>query len=113
MATPLASGTVRLRGPLFEKKIDKVVEQAIIREAMGKFEERVRRKGRKIGRKRNPIGPGDLTKGRGAVTLELETSLHNPRTTGRSWQRKNIAAIKAMRGRVLRKVAKRIVGELG
>lgn len=110
MAVP--TGAVTVRGPLFEKKIDRVVEKAIISEAMDKFETRVRRKGRKIGRKRNPIGEGKLTKGRNEVTLELETSLHSPRTTGKSWQRKNIAAVNAMKGRVLRKVAKRIVGEL-
>ena len=109
---PTPTDVITVRGPLFTKRIDKTVEQAIIKEAMDKFGERVRRKGRKIGRKRNPIGEGKLTKGRGEVKLELETSLNYPRTTGRSWQRKNIAAVKAMRGRVLRKLAKRIVGEL-
>ena len=108
----IPSDIIVLRGPLFTKRIDKVVQGAIIDEAMGKFEERVRRKGRRIGRKRNPIPEGKLTKGRSEVKLQLETTLNYPRTTGSSWQRKNIAAIKAMRGRVLRKVAKRIVGEL-
>ncbi len=113
MAIPAnRSSVVTLRGPFFEKRINKEVEGAIISEAMDKFETRVRRKGRKIGRKRNPIGEGKLTKGRNTVTLEIGTSLNWPRASGKSWQRKNIAAVNAMKGRVLRKVAKRIVGEL-
>lgn len=103
---------VTIRGPLFEKVIDKTIQRQIVTEAMKKFEKRVRRKGRKIGRKRNPIGPGDLHLG-GGVVMELHSSTNWPRTTGVSWTRKNIAAIKSMSPRVLRKLAKEIVGELG
>ena len=107
----IPSDIIVLRGPLFTKRIDKVVQGVIIDEAMGKFEERITRKGRKIGRKRNPIGPGDLTKGK-TIQLTMTSSLHRPRTSGIKWTQHNVRAIKAMRGRVLRSVAKRIVGEL-
>lgn len=110
MASP--TDVITLRGPLFTKRIDKVVQAAIIAEAMEKFEKRITRKGRKIGRKRNPIGPGDLSKGK-TTTLTMTSSLNWPRTSGGKWTQKNVAAVKAMRGRVLRKVAKRIVAELG
>ena len=103
---------VTIKGPLFSKRIDKVIQQQIMQEAMPKFEKRVRRKGRKIGRKRNPIGPGRLTLG-GGVTMELESSLNWPRTTGSTWTSKNVAAIKPMAPRVLRKLAREITRELG
>ncbi len=113
MARPTSGPvTITLRGPLFKKRISKVVERQILSEAMPKFEKRVRRKGKKIGRKRNPIGPGRMALG-GGVTMELTSSTNWPRTTGRAWTRKNVAAIKAMAPRVLRKLAKQIVGELG
>ena len=112
MAAPKEFGAVTLRGPLFEKKISKVIERQIIEQAMVKFEKRVRRKGKRIGRKRNPIGPGDLHLGKGVV-MELHSTKNWPRTTGYSWTHKNVAAIKAMAPRVLRKLAKEIVGELG
>lgn len=105
-------GEVTLRGPLFEKKITKVIERQIVTQAMPKFEKRVRRKGRRIGRKRNPIGPGDLHLG-GGVVMEMHSTLHRPRTSGRAWTAKNVAAIKSMAPRVLRKLAREIVGELG
>lgn len=103
---------VTLRGPLFEKQISRVVERQIMTEAMPKFEKRVRRRGRRMGRRRNPIGPGELTLGRG-VTLVMESTKHHPRTTGSAWTAKNVAAIKSMAPRVLRSLARKIVGELG
>ena len=102
---------VIVRGPLFEKRIDRVVEAAIMGEAMEKFEKRITRKGRKIGRKRNPIGPGDLSKGK-TIMLTMTSSLNRPRTSGGKWTAHNVRAVKAMAPRVLRSVAKRIVGEL-
>jgi hypothetical protein len=103
---------VNIRGPLFDKRIDRVVQQQIIREAMPKFEKRLRRRGRRIGRRNNPIRPGELTLGRGA-TMVMTSTLHHPRTTGSSWQGKNIAIVKAMAPRVLRSLARKLVGELG
>ena len=112
MAAPKQFGAVTLRGPLFEKKISKVIERQIMREAMPKFEKRVRRKGKKIGRKRNPIGPGSFALG-GGVEMTMSSTKIWPRTVGSTWTAKNVAAIKAMAPRVLRKLAKEIVGELG
>ena len=108
------TGVVTLRGPLFEKRIDRVVEAAIMRQAMEKFEKRVRRtkkSGHILGRKRNPIGPGDLTKGK-TIQLQMRSTLRNPRTTGKAWTRANVAAIKSMTPFVLRDLAKKIVAEL-
>ena len=108
------SGPVQviIRGPIFSKKISKVIERQIMSEAMPKFEKRVRRKGKKIGRKRNPIGPGSFALG-GGVEMTMTSTKIWPRTVGSTWTAKNVAAIKAMAPRVLRKLAKEIVGELG
>ncbi len=116
------SDTITLRGPLFEKKIDKVVQDAIIGEAMLKFEKRIKEPSRKAQKRRgfrkNPLRTVEL-KGRGgglassSVSLVIASPTGNfPRMSGSSWTRKNIAAVKAMRGRVLRSVAKKIVAEL-
>ncbi len=117
MPVPKEFGAVTLRGPLFSKKISKVIERQIVREAMARFEEEVRKRsnkvvGRRLGRKRNPIGPGDLHLG-GGVAMELHSTKNWPRTTGYVWTHKNVAMIKGMAPRVLRKLAKKIVGELG
>ena len=105
------TGVVTLRGPLFEKKINRVVEAAIMERAMTSFEKRVTRKGRKIGRRNTPIGPGDLSKGK-TIQLTMHSTLNRPRTSGGKWTAHNVRAVKAMAPRVLRSVAKRIVGEL-
>jgi hypothetical protein len=97
---------------MFEKRIDRVMQQSIIEQAMPKFEKRLRRKGRRIGRRNNPIRPGELTLG-GGVTLVMTSSLHHPRRTGRSWQGKNVAIVKAMAPRVLRSLGRKMVAELG
>lgn len=110
MTVPLAV-SVTLSGPFFTKKINSVVRNAIVTETMKKIEKRLRRKGRKLGRKRNPIGPGELTLGND-VTLVMTSTTNWPRTKGTAWKNKNVAIIKAMAPRVLRKTAKRIAGEL-
>ena len=105
---------ITLRGPLFSKNIPKVLGEAIITEVMEKVEKRVRRpkkRGHNLGRKRNPIGPGEITRG-GGVRMTLTSSLHNPRTTGRSWTAANIAAIKKMVPFVIRKAARKMAAEL-
>ncbi len=118
---------VRLRGPLFEKKIDKVVEEAIVFYAMRRIETRVRRVPKRkkgtLGRRRNPIpkgkldrtppmfGLGTLELG-GGVAMTFKSTLKPPRTKGKSWQRKNVAIIKSMAPRVMRSVAKQIAANL-
>ncbi len=105
------SVNVTFRGPIFDKKIDDVVRDAILKEGMDKFEQRVARPGKRLGRKNNPIGPGHLTTG-DTMELEIRSTLIHPRTTGRTWISKNVAAVNKMSPFVLRKIAKRIVGEL-
>lgn len=116
MSPAATKGIVTLRGPLFEKKINKTIERQIITQAMAKFEKRVRRPSKKaqkrIGFKRNPINRGDLHLGRG-VAMELHSPTNWPRTTGYAWTNANIAAIKRMAPNVLRKLAREIVAELG
>ena len=119
---------VTLRGPLFTKKIDKVVQDAIIAHTMKKIDERVtrvvkRKKKGTLGRRRNPIPAGKLNRQPptfgvgvlqfgGNVSLTFKSTTIWPRTTGRSWQDKNIAIIKSMAPRVMRKTAKKIAAEL-
>ncbi len=121
MPAPTAGSTnVTLRGPLFSKQISPTIRRQIMTEAMPKFNKRITRRGRKVGRKRNPIPPGRewnagfglLTLGRG-VAMKWDSTTRHPRTTGKTWQRKNVAIIKAMAPRVLRSLARKIVGELG
>ncbi len=118
---------VRLRGPLFEKKIDKVVEEAIVVYAMRRIETRVRRvpkrKKNTLGRRRNPIGPGKLNRNPpvfglgslefgGNVSMTFKSTTIPPRTKGKAWQKKNVAIIKSMAPRVMRSVAKQIAANL-
>lgn len=107
------SGPVRvtMTGPLFEKRIDREIEREIVEYTMDKIEHRLRRGGRRLGRKNNPIREGRLTLGGGA-TLEMTSTTNWPRTSGGSWSRKNVAIVKAMAPRVLRATAKRIVTAL-
>lgn len=103
---------VMLRGPLFTKKIDDVVADALIHEALDKVEERMERSahsgGRNaLGRRRNIV-----TQERHGLTLDIASTLRNPRQTGRSWQDKNTSIIKSMTRNVLRKAAQRMAGEL-
>ena len=111
MADPI---TITLRGPLFSKNIPKVLGDAIIAEVMEKVEKRVRRPkktGHNLGRKRNPIGPGDIRR-RDGVSMTLTSSLNWPRMSGGKWVQKNMAAIKAMAPRVIRKAGRRMAKEL-
>ena len=106
--------TIPLRGPIFFKDIPKVLGDAIIKEVMRKVEKRVRRpkkRGHNLGRKNNPIGPGDIRR-RDGVTMTLTSSLNRPRMSGGKWVQKNMAAIKAMAPRVIRKAGRRMAKEL-
>jgi len=98
---------VTVRGPFFDKKIDQVVQDAIVAEALEKIGARTERGGRGLGSKRNTISLS-----RSALVLEVASTKRFPRTRGTSWQRKNVGIVRAMAGRVLRSVAKRITAEL-
>lgn len=107
---------VTVRGPLFDKKIDKTVKAAIVEECLLKINARLTRAGargsggRGLGTQRNTVGTVvDIN----AITLTAESTLIFPRTTGRAWAQKNMAIVRAMAPRVMRKTALRIVGELG
>lgn len=107
---------VTVRGPLFEKKVDETVRRAIAEEGLDKIAERLTRKGAQgsggkgVGVKRNAV-----TQQRRASELTVDTLSTRvfPRTRGTSWLKKNSGIARAMAPRVLRKVAQRIVGELG
>lgn len=103
---------VTISGPLFSKRIDPVVKRAIVEEALEKIEERMVRSARSggvnaLGRRRNVV-----TQRRQNLDLHIESTLRNPRQTGRAWGDKNMAIIKAMTRNVLNKATQRIVGEL-
>ena len=110
--------SITLRGPLFSKNIPKVLRAAILKEAMEKFEKRVRRpkkSGHNLGRKRNPIPKGVVTLRDGVeMALRSTTGSHmrNPRTTGKAWVSANMAAIKKMVPFVIRKAARKMAAEL-
>ncbi len=118
---------VTLRGPLFEKKIDKEIQDAIVWYALKRIEKRMRfvpkRVKKALGRHRNPIGPGKLNKKPptfglgtlqfgGNVSMTFASTTIRPRRSGKSWQKKNVAIIKSMAPRVMRKTAKRIAAIL-
>lgn len=98
---------VTLSGPLFSKKVDDVVKNAIVSEALTKIADRTKRGGKGKGAKANVVTPQ-----RQELVLEVHSTLHYPRTTGKAWDRKNIAIVKAMGPNVLRSVSRRIVSEL-
>ena len=107
--------TITLRGPIFFKDIPKVLGDAIIKEVMRKVEERVRRpkkRGHNLGRKNNPIGPGDMKRDGRGVAMTLTSTLRHPRTSGGKWTQKNMAAIKKMVPFVIRKAGREMAKEL-
>jgi hypothetical protein len=104
---------VTIKGGLVSKKVDAVVKKAIVEETLQKISERLGRKGAQgsggkgLGVKRN-IVDRQLSD----ISLEVDTTKIWPRTKGTSWNRENVAIVKAMAPRVLRKTAARIVDEL-
>lgn len=105
---------VVVRGPLFSKKIDAVVKRALIAEVLEKIEVRLKRGGKGMGAKRN-IVTAEMAFGHvaaQAVGMEVKSTKKYPRTKGTAWVSKNVAIARAMAPRVLRKAARRMVGEL-
>ena len=118
---------VVVRGPLFEKKIDKVVKAALIDECLKRIQkeeqiktDRLIRKRTKypsgrvkgLGAKRNPITREMLFGQSNLIAMGFKSPTNFPRTKGTKWVVKNIAWIRAMVPRVLKKAAARMVSEL-
>lgn len=104
---------VTIKGPFFNKKISKVVQDAIVQEAVEKIGDRLTRKGTQgSGGKGLGVRRNTVTRKRGGLGEQVASTLRRPRTKGTSYIRKNMGIAKAMAPRVLRKTAQRIVGEL-
>lgn len=107
------TANVTVKGPMFTKRIDSVVKQAIIEETLKKVDERMGRKGvqgsggKGLGVRRNIVSR-KLT----GLELTVDSTTIAPRTRGTAWQKKNVRIIKAMVPRVVRKTALRIASEL-
>ena len=99
---------VTVKGPLFTKKLDSLVRNAMYEEAVEKITARMERGGKGLGARRNVV----TTRRLDPLTGEASSTLHRPRTKGTAWTRKNVAIAKAMAPRVLRKAALRITSEL-
>ena len=120
---------VILRGPLFEKKINTVVKRALVQQCMERLDkemtiktERLKRKGGKwpsgrrkgLGAKRNIVTAEKAFGMTVAQELKLtiESTTKSPRTKGTMWVRKNVAWMRKMAPRILKKAANQVVGEL-
>lgn len=114
MSAPLDI-TVSVNGGIFKRDIRRTARQAVYEEALQKIDQRLMRRG--------IYGSGG--KGRGVrrnivehardddLAIEVSSTLRWPRTKGTTWTKKNVAIVKAMAPRVLRKAADRIVQEMG
>ncbi len=110
---------VKIYGPMFSKRIDATVQEAIITEGIDRVAERLMRKGPKgsggrgLGVRRNTIHEVR------AYALRLDTIStaggreHWPRAKGTTWVAKNVAIVRSMLPRVLRKIGRRVAKELG
>lgn len=111
---------VKVRGPLFDKKIDATVRAAIFDEGLAKISQRMTRNGpfgsggKGLGVKRNTVGAAMSWPSSSATgDLTVETTTVWPRTKGTKWAEKNMRIVRAMAPRVMAAVGRRIVGELG
>ena len=118
---------VTLRGPLFTKKIDKVVKAALLDECMKRIqkEEQIKTdrlvhkrtkypsgRVKSLGAKRNPITREMVFGQSNLIAMRFTSPTRFPRTKGTKWVAKNMAWIRAMAPRVLKKAAARMVSEL-
>lgn len=100
-------------GPLFDKRIDKTVRNALYQEVIIKVTDRWMRGGKGLGVRRNILSCDRRQMFSGqSLEAAVESTRIWPRTRGTKWTRKNISLAKAMVPRVLRKAASRISGEL-
>ena len=104
---------VTVRGRIFAKNISGEVKKAIINESLEKIDKRLSRRPprKKLGMMRNPVKTRMDAHALKLHFEHVESRFHSPRRTGKAWLRKNIAIVKAMAPRVLRKTAARIIGE--
>jgi len=109
--------TVNLRGGLFGKNIPSTVRDALNQEALGKINERMRRKGdRGSGGRGKGVQRNVVSQRFNPSDMELRiytTSVYPRRRKAGSFKRKNIAIIRSMAPRVMRKAAERIAAEMG
>lgn len=104
---------VTITGKFFDKKIDKVVEDAIVQEAVTKVGERLTRRGALgSGGKGITVKKNVVTRRVGGMEETIASTLKGKRTKGNAWVGKNMGIAKGMLPRVLRKTATRITSEL-
>ena len=102
---------VTVKGPLFTKKLDSLVRNAMYEEAVEKITARIARPAKRakgLGVRRNVI----TTRRLDPLTGEATSTLRRPRTKGTAWTRYNVAAARAMAPNVLKAAARRITSEL-
>jgi hypothetical protein len=114
MANSQLNIDVKIKGPLFDKRIDDTVKAAMLDEVFEKVDARVARipRSAKLGRKNNTISSYRKDAGL-EQTDTIESTLNWPRTTGRSWLGHNMAAIRKMAPNVIRAAGRRIAKDLG
>jgi hypothetical protein len=88
---------------LLERTDWDVLVQPEMRDAQDTILKRVKRQGKGLGARRNELAFDVRPLG-----ATVSTSLIYPRTKGTSWGRKNVAAVRAMTPRVLKKAIKRM-----
>jgi len=112
---------VTVRGPLFSKKIDKVVKDAMIQKCFKDVDKRLSRPPPKrkalLGMRRNPVKTRLETVAATNQIIKLhfehvESRFHSPRRTGKAWVRKNIGIIKSIVRNTIKAVANQIASEL-
>lgn len=103
-----------LKGPLFTTNLDEASKRAVREELVDKVEARVLRQPRsaKIGRKNNTLSSRQFST-QYEESMEVDSTLNWPRTTGRSWLSYNLGAVKKMAPNVVRAIARRIAQEAG
>lgn len=103
-----------LKGPLFSSNLDDASKRAVREELIDKVEARVLRVPRsaKLGRKNNTLSSKQFGNDY-EQTMEVDSTLNWPRTSGRAWLAYNLGAVKKMAPNVVRAIARRMAQEAG
>lgn len=103
-----------LKGPLFSSNLDGAAKRAVREELVDKVEERVLRVPRsaKLGRKNNTLSSRQFGNNE-EQSMEVDSTLNWPRTSGRSWLAYNIGTVRKMAPNVVRAIARRLAQEAG